>query len=258
MNVSVGLLNTPWFKTMTVRDKPIDITVDGQIICGTLFMPPHAVGAVLFAHGWGGSQQQYLRRACAVAELGYLCLTFDFRGHGRRSNQRETVSRADNLRDLLAAYDLLAAQPGLNPPAIGIVGSSYGAYLGAITAALRAVDWLALRAAALYKDADWEVPKVQLHKDPDFANYRRRVLAPENNRALRACAAFHGDVLIVESEHDDTMPHQVIENYIAACKSARSVTRRLIKEADHGLTEPTWQRESTAYLVDWLKQRTAG
>ena len=59
------------------------------------------------------------------------------------SDQRETVSRADNLRDLLAAYDLLAAQPGLNPPAIGIVGSSYGAYLGAITAALRAVDWLA-------------------------------------------------------------------------------------------------------------------
>ena len=57
---------------MTVRDESIDITVDGQIICGTLFMPPHAVGAVLFAHGWGGSQQQYLRRACAVAELGYL------------------------------------------------------------------------------------------------------------------------------------------------------------------------------------------
>ena len=51
------------------------------------------------------------------------------------------------------------------------------------------------------------------------------------------------------------MPHQVIENYVAACMSARSVTRRLIKEVDHGLTEPTWQRESTAYLVNWLKQR---
>ncbi len=99
-NVSVRLLNTPWFKTMKVRDESIDITVDGEIICGTLFMPPDAVGAVLFAHGWGGSQQQYLRRACAVAELGYLCLTFDFRGHGRRSDQLETVSRADNLRDL--------------------------------------------------------------------------------------------------------------------------------------------------------------
>lgn len=102
------------------------------------------------------------------------------------------------------------------------------------------------------------MPKVQLlHKDPDFANYRNASWLQRTIARVRACAAFSGDVLIVESEHDDTMPHQVIENYVAGCKFARSVTRRLIKEADHGLTEPTWQRESTAYLVDWLKQRTA-
>ena len=40
---------------MTVRDESIDITVDGQIIYGTLFMPAHALGAVLFAHGWAAA-----------------------------------------------------------------------------------------------------------------------------------------------------------------------------------------------------------
>ena len=132
----------------------------------------------------------FTQRGARARSPSSVIYAFDFRVHGRCSDQRETVSRADNLRDLLAAYDLLAAQPGLDSPAVGIVGNSYGSYLGAITTALRAVDWLALRAPALYKDADWEVPKVQLHKDPDFANYRRRVLAPENNRALRACRRF--------------------------------------------------------------------
>lgn len=246
-----------WFNLMTVRNEAVDIAVDGQVICGTLFIPSKAVGRVLFAHGWGGNQQQYLSRACAVAELNYLCLTFDLRGHARHEEQRDTVSRADNLLDLLAAYDLLAAQPGVDSSTIGLVGSSYGAYLAAIMTSLRPVHWLALRAPALYKDADWEVPKVQLHQDPDFVDYRRRPAGPENNRVLRACAAFKGDVLIVESELDNTMPHQVIENYRAACKAARSVTYRLIKGADHGLSEAAWQQESTAYLVDWLKERRA-
>ena len=241
---------------MTVRDESVDIHVDNQIICGTLFIPPRVLGSALFVHGWGGSQQQYRQRACAVAELGYLCLTFDLRGHARLEDQRKTVSRAANLRDLMAAYDLLAEKSGSDSAGIGIAGSSYGAYLGAILTSLRTVNWLALRAPALYKDIDWEKPKVELHQDADFADYRRRAVASRDNRALQACAAFHGDVLIVESELDDTIPHQVIENYVTSCKSARSVTRRVIKGADHGLSTEAWQRESTAYLIQWLKERS--
>jgi pimeloyl-ACP methyl ester carboxylesterase len=239
---------------MTVRDEVVEFPVDDQIICGTLFIPPRVAGSALFVHGWGGSQQQYRQRAAAVAELGFLCLTFDLRGHARLEDQRKTVSRAANLRDLMAAYDLLAEQTGSDSSAIGIVGSSYGAYLAAILTTLRAIRWLALRAPAIYKDADWERPKVELHQDPDFADYRRRAVASPENRALQACADFRGDVLLVESELDDTVPHQVIENYFTACKSARSVTRRVIKGADHGLSTETWQRESTSYLVEWLNE----
>ena len=253
MSVSARWPNTPWLRPMTVRDESVDIAVDNQIICGTLFSPPRVIGSVLFAHGWGGSQQQYRERAYAVAELGFLCLTFDLRGHARHEDQRKTVSRAANLRDLLAAYDLLASRPGSNPAAIGLVGSSYGAYLAAILTSLRAVRWLALRAPALYKDANWELPKIELHLDPDFADYRRRAVPAQENQALQACAAFRGDVLIVESELDQTVPHQVIENYFAACKSARSLTRQLVKGADHGLSTEAWQRQSTAYLITWLK-----
>ena len=33
---------------------------------------------------------------------------------------------------------------------------------------------LALRAPALYKDADWDKPKLHCHVDPDLPAYRRR------------------------------------------------------------------------------------
>jgi uncharacterized protein len=243
---------------MTIRDDPIEIAVDDQQIEGRLIAGVTAGPAVLFVHGWGGNQQQYLNRARAVAELGFICLTFDLRGHARSDGQRETVSREDNLRDLLAAYDVLAGQTGINARALGVVGSSYGAYLAAIMTSQRAVRWLALRAPALYNDAGWELPKRQLHEDPDFCAYRRRPVAPEENWALRACAAFRGDVLIVESEQDDVVPHPVIANYLAACTRARSVTHRLIKGADHGLTDVSWQRTSTSFLLQWLADRIIG
>jgi pimeloyl-ACP methyl ester carboxylesterase len=237
---------------METRDEHLEISVDGQEIAGTLVTP--ATPGMLFVHGWGGSQQQYLARAREIAGLGCICLTFDLRGHARTDAQRETVSRAENLRDLIAAYDNLAGQRGVDAAAIGVIGSSYGGYLAAILTSMRPARWLALRAPALYKDAGWDLPKQQLNQDPDLAQYRRRSLTEEDNLALRACTGFRGDVLIVESEHDDVVPHATVANYVAACAQSRSVTSRLIEGADHGLSDEHWQRAYTHVLVSWLME----
>jgi hypothetical protein len=237
---------------METRDEHLELSIDGQDIAGTLVAP--ATPGMLFVHGWGGSQQQYLARAREIASLGCICLTFDLRGHARTDAQRETVSRAENLRDLIAAYDVLAAHRGVDASAIGVIGSSYGGYLAAILTSMRPVRWLALRVPALYKDAGWDLPKQQLNQDPDLGEYRRRSLGAEDNLALRACAAFRGDVLIVESEHDDVVPHATIANYVAACARSRSVTSRVIEGTDHGLSDERWQRAYTSVLVNWLME----
>src|SRR5262245_61191257 len=135
---------------MPSRDYLVEIPVGGDHVEGTLVVPAATMPGILFAHGWGGSQEQYVARAREIAALGCICLTFDFRGHVRHERLRESVTRQDNLSDLLAAYDALARQRGVNEQAIGVVGSSYGAYLAAILTTLRPVRWLALRAPALY------------------------------------------------------------------------------------------------------------
>ena len=238
---------------MATYDEPTAIAVDGEQIAGTFVAVRAQVPGILFVHGWGGSQHKYLARAREAAALGAICLTFDLRGHAKTQSLLETVSREDNLRDVVAAYDALAQRLDVDATAMTVVGSSYGGYLAAILTSLRPVRQLALRAPALYKDSDWEVPKWQLKKLHDLEAYRLLRVRPEESRALAACMAFEGDVLIVESERDAIVPHQVIENYRAACTRARSVTYRLIEGGDHALNEDWMQRAYTRALIDWLR-----
>jgi uncharacterized protein len=243
---------------MPLRDEPIVIPVNGQEIDGTIVTSDTRLPAVLFVHGWGGDQSQYLSRAREIAALGCRCLTFDLRGHARTKPQYDTVSRSDNLDDVLAAYDALAGYRGVDRSAIALVGSSYGGYLAAIATTLRPVRWLALRAPALYLDEGWELPKRQLNKDPQLRAYRRRLVAPEENRALRACLSFEGDVLIVASENDNIIPPPTTASYREACLNAHSLTSRVISGADHGLSEVVAQQAYTSLLVNWLTEMFTG
>ena len=238
---------------MPTRSEKISIPVVDQQIAGTFLAPQSTkLPGVLFAHGWRGSQEQCLVPARLAAGRGCACLTFDLRGHGQTLEQRIKITREDNLRDVIAAYDVLASRPEVDPTAICIVGVSYGGYLGAIATTLRPVSALALRAPAIYRDPNWNLPKLKLHEDPELVSYRRRPVSWDNNRALLACVAFTGDVLIVASERDDVVPTPVSESYAAAFTKARSLTSHVIAAADHGLSEELWRREYRARLIEWL------
>jgi len=128
---------------MTARSESIQIDIDDEQMSGTFLSPKSKVPGVLFVHGWGGSQERDLERAKGIAGLGCVCLTFDLRGHtGGTGIPLSRVTREDNLRDLLAAYDRLLAHPALDTSAIAVVGTSYGGYLAAICAII-AAPWCA-------------------------------------------------------------------------------------------------------------------
>ena len=172
---------------MATRHRTVQIPSGGRTIAGTLVAPDTVVPGVMLVHGWDGSQEQYLARAHAIAALGCICLTIDLRGHASDKAHRDTVTREDNLNDMLAAYDLLISHPAVDAHSIVVVGSSYGGYLAAVLSALRPVRRLALRAPALYKDDDWLVPKQKLDRQ-EIAHYRALTLPPDSNRALAASA----------------------------------------------------------------------
>lgn len=90
---------------MMTRHEELEIGVDGESLAAMLAAPSTKMPGVLFVHGWGGSQERDFARARDIAALGCVCLTFDMRGHGATLSQQESVTREQNLRDVLAAYE---------------------------------------------------------------------------------------------------------------------------------------------------------
>lgn len=242
---------------MAATSEPIELLVDDEAIAGTLLAPQARMPGILFVHGWGGSQERDMLRGRHIAGLGCVCLTFDLRGHERTQQQKQSVTREQNMQDLLVAYDWLAQHPATDPERIAVIGTSYGGYLATILTSLRPVRWLAMRVPALYWDGQWQVPKQQLDR-PRLMQYRQTRLGPEDNRALAACAAFEGDVLIVESEHDEHVPHTTIMNYRSSFQRAHSMTHRIIDGADHALSSERCQQAYTSILTGWIGEMIIG
>lgn len=242
---------------MTTRHDGLRILVEGQTLAATLATPAARVPGVLFVHGWGGSQERDIERARGIAALGCVCLTFDMRGHAATSVLRDCVNREQNLADILAAYDLLASNDEVDTANIAVVGSSYGGYLAAILTELRPVRWLALRVPALYKDEEWETSKQ--HLDRAVLNtYRLNPGPSSENRALRACSRYKGEVLLVESQHDHLVPHPTILSYRAAFSQVHSLTYRVIDGADHALSDEASQRTFRTILLNWTTEMILG
>lgn len=99
---------------------------DGTTIRGTYTPGRRGAGAVLVLHGIADGRTRMAGWSAALAERGYHALRFDWRAHGR--SEGSVVTFADRERqDLEAAFDWLAARPGVDGSRISIVGASMGA-----------------------------------------------------------------------------------------------------------------------------------
>lgn len=240
-----------------MQEKRIDFESDGTQLAGCVLEPRTGMPGILFVHGWAGSQTRDIERARTLARLGCVCLTFDMRGHGADADYLTSVTREENLHDIGAAYDRLAAHPLVDASSIAVVGSSYGGYLATVLTAEKPVRWLALRVPALYRDSGWDRPKSSFSRD-DLRRYRSELIDREENLALEKAMDFTGDVLIVESETDDFVPHTTIASYVSAFVSAHSISYRVIEGADHALSTPDALSAYQTILVGWMREMIYG
>lgn len=202
---------------------------------------------MLFVHGQGSSQRGYMDRAAAVTErLGATCLTFDLSGHGESDGDRTTLTPRDHMEDALRAFDALVRSPGVEPDRVGVCAASYGAYIAALLLGERDVRSALVRAPALYSDADLDRP------DPNRLSTEETV---ESAAALRAVAAYDGPLLIVESEHDEAIPHAIVESYSRANRDAR---HELMIGAAHRLSDERVRGRFVEIVVAWFAETLDG
>jgi pimeloyl-ACP methyl ester carboxylesterase len=236
-----------------MSESPVDVLVEHTNLSGTWHEPNRLIPGVLFVHGWGGNQGNDLKLARRISRLGCVCFTFDLRGHADTSDLRSCVTPEQNMADVLAAYDLLAEHDNVDSDAIGVIGSSYGGYLSAILTAERNVDWLVLRVPALYQDDLWSDAKAKFDRSGLNA-YRAKYHDPDSNRALRACAQFRGDALVVESELDTVVAHPAVASYASAFRCAHSMSHRVLDGADHQLSDPECREAYQHIVARWMSE----
>ncbi len=168
------------------RDYGIDIyqevvftASDGVVLHGWA-APTQNGAAIVLAHGYAANRAQLLPEAGLLAQAGFGVLLFDFRGHGESDAARVTLGDHER-RDLRAAIDFLAGQPGVDPDRLGAVGFSMG---GATLAQVAAEDG---RLAAVVIEGTY--PALE-----DLIRYRMRLFGPLGIVPALRVARQAGDV----------------------------------------------------------------
>lgn len=218
-------------------------------LAGHLFAPseapPHGCG-ILFIHGSGSHQGGYHQRAAAAADqLGATCLTFDLSGHGKSEGTQATFSIRDHLHDCVAAFDTLLQTRGVSANRIGVCGASYGAYLAALLLSQRQIASALLRAPGLYADSEIDVPGGWEGSSHETA---------ETAAALRNVADYEGPILFVKSEHDETIPDEVVEAYLTA-NQKRAL--RIMPDTGHRLSDERSKALFIEIIVEWFAETLA-
>ncbi|MEU7315981.1 dienelactone hydrolase family protein [Streptomyces sp. NPDC007083] len=121
----------------TISTREVEYPADGLTMIGHLALPAGTgprPGVLVGPEGPGLNDFQR-RRADALAELGYVALSFDLHGGGRWfTDPEEMLARTtplladpDRLRDIgRAALDVLCAEPRTDPDRIAAVGYGTG------------------------------------------------------------------------------------------------------------------------------------
>lgn len=232
-------------------------TSDNLRLDGTVFYPPDKKNknpAILFIHGWTSDRKRSFQYAKSLAKLGYVCLLFDLRGHGTSEGNINTTTTKEFAGDVIAAYDYLAELDGVDMENISVVGSSFGGYHVALLTAERKVKRLVMRVPADYPNENFDKSKMETSggEGPDIVEWRNQPRKPGDTFALDALHNFGGEVLIIEAEKDDVIPHQLIENYINAIADKSKLTHVVMKNAPHSIKEGPFRDEVERILMKWF------
>lgn len=236
--------------------KRITFTSCDKKLPGIFFYPTvqkRKYSAILFINGGGNKKKTNYSYAKALSRYGFLCFLFDMRSY---DENRNVLRNKDFLDDALKAYDVLYSADKVDIDNMSIFGTSFGGYLAALLSSKRKIKQMVLRVPADYPDMFFEKSiALSSGRNPIVKQWRKKVKKYTESKALEAVHNFNRDILIIESELDEKIPHQTIENYINSIDDKKKLTYFLMKGALHNSKENTFKKEVEKILGEWFKRR---
>ncbi len=245
-------------------------SADGTLVPGWLATPDGPAPmtgrkAVIWVHGGPASQTRAGFRADMQALLaqGFAVLMPNVRGstgYGRtwmESDDRE--HRLAAVHDLAGARHFLAAQPGIDPDRIAVMGQSYGGYM--VNAAITEYPDLWRAAVCLYGIADFATllertgPWRRAHRADEYGDPLRHRALFDRISPIRHIDRVRAPVLLLHGTRDPRVPCEESEQMDAALRDRqRTVRFETFDYAGHGFIRPDDKRRLFRATADWLEQ----
>lgn len=174
---------------------------DGAVSRGVYLRKPGAEVTVLYFAGSGvrvDANGAYFAKP--FTELGVNVICFDYRGFGRSDSNGQAHGLAELERDTLALYDHVRK---LVPGKLVVHGHSFGSFVAAKLASLRAPDALVLEGTGTTAQAYGQNLVPWFAKPFVTINLDAELQTIDNRAALRN---YSGPVLIVNGANDNQTP----------------------------------------------------
>ena len=245
---------------------------DGLAIPGWYALPkgprPEAgYPAVVWVHGGPAAQTRANFRADMqmLLDQGFAVLMPNMRGstgYGRAYLEADEVGkRPDMMQDLAAGRAWLAAQPGIDPQRIGIMGQSYGGWVVLAAVTMQPALWKA--AVNYYGIADFVTLLERTGKWR--RDHRAREYGfPETDGALfQEISPIHGvgnvvaPLLVLHGDRDPRVPMYESDQFVAAMEARQKKVRyEKFEYAGHGFIRPEHRTRVyhavASHFRDWL------
>jgi len=193
--------------------------------------------SVLILHGAGTAHKDRLRPiAEQLAGNGIGAFSFDFSGHGESSGQLAESSLKKRVEQAEIALQFIVKKP------FSVIGSSMGGHIALELLKTHSdIQSLILFYPGIYTSAAYDV----LFTD-EFSKIIRQHESWQQNDVLEHLKTFPGNLLLVVAEHDQVIPPAVFDLIEDSAKSAKSVERITVPNAEHVLL-PTLMQNSPLY-----------
>lgn len=234
---------------MNVIHKEISFFSDGNKLVGHLYFPSNLkrFPAVLFLHGGkslvNNRFEEWQKFLCAV---GYVSLSFHFRGTGESEGRFEDGSLKNRLKDSLNALIFLKSLPIINGDKIALEGSSMGAHV-----AVRLIQKIpTIKVLILQSPAAYAVPAENKKLDNRFTAEIIKKNSWFNSPVFSILKVYRGKVLVIYGEQDKVIPSGVMKKYRESIKNGNFI---IIKVGGHALLRPE-NREETKVRSELFEQ----
>lgn len=247
----------------TVEDMPAE--VDGHSIYGRIYLPTgidEPMPAVIFSHGYGGSNSTGTPYAQELAQKGIIAYCYDFRGGSNSSRSDGSpleMSVFTEKADLEAVLAMIQSLDNVDTDNIFLMGTSQGGMVSAMAGAAHPDEikgmMLLYPAFCIPENARERFPSIE--EVPETISFfswltvgRNYVTDVWNYDVYADVTTYDKDILILHGDRDGIVDISYSER---AAEQYPSAELEIISGAGHGFSGDNFDL-AVGYLFDYLEQ----